>query len=113
MTGLRLDKWLWFARFAKTRSLAAKLCSGGQVTVGGAAVAKPGHLVRVGDTVTIVHGRSLRRVTVLALGNRRGPPAEARLLYAEPEPPQVQRDLDREAWVRLIENDAGDAAPDR
>jgi len=109
MTSLRLDKWLWFARFAKTRSLAAKLCSGGHVTVGGAAVAKPGHLVRLGDTVTIAHGRSLRRVTVLALGSRRGPPAEARLLYAEPEPPQALRDLDREAWVPLIEDDTSDA----
>src|SRR5690348_18254650 len=113
MTGLRLDKWLWFARFAKTRSLAAKLCSGGQVTVGGAAVAKPGHLVRLGDTVTIVHGRSLRRVTVLALGNRRGPPAEARLLYAEPEPPQAQLDLDGVAWGRVGVHDAGEAAAER
>ena len=113
MTGLRLDKWLWFARFAKTRSLAAKLCSGGMVTVAGAAVVKPGHLVRLGDTVTVTHGRSVRRVTVLALGKRRGPPAEARLLYAEPEPPQSRRDLEREAWVPLLDDDASDAAPDR
>jgi len=113
MTSLRLDKWLWFARFAKTRSLAAKLCSSGQVTVGGAAVAKPGHLVRLGDTVTLAHGRSVRRVTVLALGHRRGPPAEARLLYAEPEPPQARRDLDREGWVALLDDDASDAGPGR
>ena len=113
MTSLRLDKWLWFARFAKTRSLAAKLCSGGAVTVGGAAVAKPGHLVRLGDTVTVEHGRTVRRVTVLALGNRRGPPAEARLLYAEPEPPQARRDIDREAWVPLLDDGTSDAAPDR
>ena len=113
MTSLRLDKWLWFARFAKTRSLAARLCSGGQVMVGGAAVAKPGHLVRLGDTVTVAHGRSVRRVTVLALGSRRGPPAEARLLYAEPEPPQAVPDLDREAWVPLLDDGAPDVVPDR
>jgi ribosome-associated heat shock protein Hsp15 len=112
MTSLRLDKWLWFARFAKTRSLAAKLCSGGQVTVGGAPVAKPGHLVRLGDTVTVEHGRNLRRVTVLALGTRRGPPAEARLLYAEAEPPQARREIDRAAWIPLLEDGTGDAAPD-
>ena len=111
MTGLRLDKWLWFARFAKTRSLAAKLCSAGQVTVGGAVVAKPGHLVRLGDTVTIEHGRLLRRVTVLALGNRRGPPAEARLLYAEAAPPQARRDVDREGWVPLLADDTTDPGP--
>ena len=108
MTGLRLDKWLWFARLAKTRSLAGKLCAGGAVTVGGTVVVKRGHLVRVGDVVTVEQGRSLRRVTVLALGDRRGPPAEARVLYAEPEPPRARRDVDREAWVPLFEEGAND-----
>lgn len=108
MTSLRLDKWLWFARFAKTRSLAAKLCGGGAVTVGGATVVKPGHLVRVGDVVTVEQGRMLRRVTVLALGDRRGPPAEARLLYAEPEPPRTRRDVDRAMWLPLLEESAND-----
>jgi ribosome-associated heat shock protein Hsp15 len=109
MTTLRLDKWLWFARLAKTRSLAAKLCSGGLVTVGGTAVAKAGHLVRRGDVVTVEQGRTVRRVTVLALGERRGPPAEARLLYAEPEPPRPRRDLDRATWRPLLEESANDA----
>jgi ribosome-associated heat shock protein Hsp15 len=112
MTSLRLDKWLWFARFARTRSLAAKLCSSGLVTVGGTAVAKPGHLVRLGDTVTVEHGRTVRRVTVLALCNRRGPPADARLLYAEPEPPQSRLDVDREAWVPLFEDSPNDPGRD-
>lgn len=113
MTGLRLDKWLWFARFAKTRSLAAKLCGSGLVSVGGATVAKPGHLVRPGDVVTVEHGRTVRRVTVLALGNRRGPPAEARLLYAEPEPPRARRDADRATWVPLFDDDLSDAGSGR
>jgi hypothetical protein len=69
--------------------------------------------VRLGDTVTIAHDRSVRRVTVLALGYRRGPPAEARLLYAEPEPPRARRDLDREAWVPLLDDDTGDAGSGR
>lgn len=113
MTGLRLDKWLWFARFARTRSLAAKLCGNGLVRVGGAAVAKPGHLVRPGDVVTVEQGRSVRRVTVLALGTRRGPPAEARLLYAEPEPPRIRCDADRAAWVPLLDDGASDAEVER
>jgi ribosome-associated heat shock protein Hsp15 len=103
MSGLRLDKWLWFARFARTRSLAAKLCGSGLVTVGGAAVAKPGYLVRPGDIVTVEQGRNIRRVTILALGTRRGPPAEARLLYAEPEPPQARGDMKHGAWLPLLD----------
>jgi ribosome-associated heat shock protein Hsp15 len=109
MTSLRLDKWLWFARFAKTRSLAAKLCAAGCVTVGGAPVSKAGHPLRVGDVVTVRQGRMLRRVTVAALGERRGPPSEARLLYAEPEMPLSLRDLERMAWTPLIEDEQSDA----
>jgi ribosome-associated heat shock protein Hsp15 len=108
MTGLRLDKWLWFARFAKTRSLAAKLCAAGCVTVGGVTVSKAAHALRVGDLLSIRQGRVLRRVTVLALGDRRGPPAEARLLYVEPEAPLPLRDLERRAWTPLIADEAGD-----
>ena len=113
MTSLRLDKWLWFARFAKTRSLAAKLCSGGLVTIGGVVVVKPGQLVRLGDVVTVDQGRIVRRVTVLALGDRRGPPAEARLLYAEPDPPRARRDVDRAAWLSLLDEGANDAGSGR
>lgn len=105
MSGLRLDKWLWFARFARTRSLAAKLCSTGQVTVGGAVVMQPSRLVRPGDAITVRQGRLLRRVTVQALGERRGPPAEARLLYVETEPPQSLIALAAEAWKPLIESE--------
>jgi len=84
---VRIDKWLWFARMAKTRSLAARLCATGAVTVGGAAVTKPHHPVRVGEAVTVVQGRVRRSLVVARLGARRGPPSEARLLYEEPAPP--------------------------
>lgn len=106
MTGLRLDKWLWFARFVRTRSLAAKLCAAGAVTIGGTVVLKPGHLVRVGDVVILRLGRVLRRVTVLALGARRGAAAEARLLYDEPAPPVPVRAAEAAAWVPLIDDAA-------
>ena len=106
--GLRLDKWLWFARFARTRSLAAKLCAAGQVRVSGTAAMKPHHLVRVGDRITVTQGRWERRVVVLALGARRGPPAEARLLYDEPEPP-VALARDSAVWTPLFDEDAFDA----
>ncbi len=82
----RIDKWLWFARFGKTRGIAQKLIERGQVTLNGNKVAKAGAPVRVGDRITVVFETVKRQVTVLQLGDRRGPADEARLLYDEPEP---------------------------
>jgi ribosome-associated heat shock protein Hsp15 len=79
----RLDQWLWFARFVKSRSLAARLCAAGAVTINGRAVTKPNQTLRVGDIVKLPQGGWQRTVRVLALGVRRGPANEARLLYEE------------------------------
>lgn len=79
----RLDQWLWFARFVKSRSLAARLCSAGEIVVNGVAVAKPNHAVRTGDVVVVAQRGWERTVRVLALGERRGPAAEARTLFEE------------------------------
>lgn len=103
MSAARLDKWLWFARFARTRSLAAKLCAEGAVSIAGAIVLKPGHAVRVGDVLAVRQGALLRQITVRALGSRRGPPAEARLLYDEPMPPVSLRAAERSQWQPLID----------
>jgi ribosome-associated heat shock protein Hsp15 len=102
---VRIDKWLWFARMAKTRSLAARLCAAGLVSVGGSPVLKPHHPVRVGDPVTVAQGRVRRRLVVQALGVRRGPAAEARLLYLEPEPPLPLERTDP-AWTPLLDDEA-------
>lgn len=78
----RIDKWLWHARFFKTRSLAAAAVGGGKVKVDGERV-KPAHPVRVGQAVSItLAGRGLE-VVVLAVPQRRGPAAEAQVCYAE------------------------------
>ena len=82
----RIDKWLWFARFGKTRALAQKLIERGQVTLNDTKVKKTSASVRVGDRVTVVLGTVKRSITVLGLGDRRGPAEEARLLYDEPAP---------------------------
>lgn len=82
----RIDKWLWFARFGKTRAIAQKLIERGQVTLNGAKVKKTSANVRIGDHVTVVLGTVKRAVTVLGLAERRGPADEARLLYDEPQP---------------------------
>jgi ribosome-associated heat shock protein Hsp15 len=77
----RLDKWLYFARLAKSRTLAADLILGGKVRVNRARTGKPSHPLRPGEVVTIaLHGRVLV-LKVLAPGRRRGPATEARTLY--------------------------------
>jgi ribosome-associated heat shock protein Hsp15 len=86
-TTLRIDKWLWFARFFKTRSLAASVVEAGEVRLNGAVAAKTSALVRAGDELIFPTGKRMRRVTVLALGERRGPAPEAQALYREEEPP--------------------------
>ncbi|MGH7034101.1 MAG: RNA-binding S4 domain-containing protein [Stellaceae bacterium] len=100
VSSLRLDKWLWFARLARTRSLAAKLCASGCVAVGSHAAAKPHHPVRVGDAVTMEMPRLRRVLIVRALGERRGPAAEARRLYNE-EASLPREDAARN-WVSLF-----------
>lgn len=79
----RLDQWLWFARFVKSRSLAARLCAAGAVAVNGIPAKKPNQSLRVGDVVVLPQGGWQRTVRVMALGVRRGPAPEARLLYEE------------------------------
>lgn len=92
---LRLDKWLWHARFFKTRTLAAKACNSGQVRSGGTPVSKAHHRVRVGDVLTFPQGRYIRVVKVLALGARRGPAPEARALYEDLKPPESSHAIPR------------------
>jgi ribosome-associated heat shock protein Hsp15 len=77
----RLDKWLWFARLAKSRSLAAQLVQDGKVRINRAKAAKPAQTVRPDDILTIALRGEVQVLKVLAPGLRRGPPAEARQLY--------------------------------
>jgi ribosome-associated heat shock protein Hsp15 len=81
----RLDKWLWFARFAKTRSLAAKLIASGFVRVNGQRAESAAKAVAVGDVITMALQRTTVVVRVAELGTRRGPAPEARLLYVDVE----------------------------
>jgi ribosome-associated heat shock protein Hsp15 len=83
---LRLDKWLWQARFFKSRGLAAGLVEAGHVRVNGTRVMKPGRDVATGDTLTFPQGHRIRVVRVLALGERRGPAPEAQGLYVDLDP---------------------------
>ena len=92
---IRVDKWLWAARFFKTRALAAAAVAGGKVQINGSR-AKPAKPVHVGDDLRVRVGPYEWLVTVRALSERRGPPKDAQLLYDEsPE--------GREARERLAE----------
>lgn len=84
---LRLDKWLWFARFFKSRSAAAALCEAGRVRLSGRVITKAHQPVRPGDVLTFPQGYAIRVVRVTGLGQRRGPASEARLLYEDLAPP--------------------------
>ena len=83
--GQRLDAWLWRARFFKTRSLAAAVVAKGRVRVNGDRVAKASRQVRAGDVLTFPQGDAIRVVRVVDFAERRGPAAEARLLYESVE----------------------------
>ena len=81
--GLRLDKWLWQARFFKTRALAAQLIERRRLRINREVVTKSHYRVRPGDVLTFPQGTAVRVVRVLELGSRRGPAAEAQTLYEE------------------------------
>ncbi len=87
---IRLDKWLHQARFFKTRTLSATIVSAGHVRINSEKSVKPSAQVGPDDVLTFAQGRRIRVVRILACGTRRGPPAEAQMLYEdlspEPEP---------------------------
>lgn len=86
----RIDKWLWHARFFKTRTLAAKVVEGGHCRINRERVRKPGHTVKPGDVLTFAQGRDIRVIEVSGIGDRRGPASEARQLYKDLDPPPVR-----------------------
>ncbi len=80
---LRLDKWLWQARFFKTRALAADVVESGHLRINGQPTRKPGAGVGAGDVLTFPQGARIRVIRITALGLRRGPAAEAQMLYLD------------------------------
>lgn len=87
----RIDKWLYFARVAKSRTLAGKLVASGHVRVNGEKKRQPSYAVKPGDALTIVQERRVLVYKLLECGTRRGPASEARLLYEDLSPPVVEK----------------------
>lgn len=94
---MRIDKWLWQARFFKTRSLSAKLVTGGHCRVNSTKIAKPAFAVGPDDVLTFLQGDRVRVIRVIGIGTRRGPATEAQTLYEdltpieEEHPPKPER----------------------
>ena len=85
-TGVRLDKWLWYARFFKTRALASKAISNGSFRLNGDLMSKPHRQADCGQVLTFSQGARIRVVRIKALGSRRGPAKESVLLYDDLAP---------------------------
>lgn len=96
---LRIDKWLWYARFFKSRTLAGGFVAGGKLRLNGENVSKAHQAVRVGDVLTFPLGPYIRVIKIVELGTRRGPAPEARTLYEDLDPPKPRSkdDADRPA----------------
>ena len=90
VTAIRLDLWLWAARFYRTRTLAKQAVDTGKVDVGGQR-AKPARTVRVGDAMRIVRGDEIFEVFVAGLSDQRGPASVAQTLYAESDESKARR----------------------
>ncbi len=108
---LRLDKWLWYARFFKSRTLATRLCASGRLRVNGAIVKKAHYVLKPGDILTFPKGPHIRMIRVAALGTRRGPAAEAQTLYEDLEPPQVEKSGKFVAPSKVAEREPGSGRP--
>ncbi|MGB7288137.1 MAG: RNA-binding S4 domain-containing protein [Salaquimonas sp.] len=85
-----MDKWLWFARQTKTRSLAQKLVTGGNVRLNRDKINSAAKLISIGDTLTFSIGETIKVLKVVGCGSRRGPFAEAKLLYEDLSPEQIK-----------------------
>lgn len=87
---IRVDKWLWYARFLKSRSLASRFVSDGNLRIDGERSTKPSRAVKPGDVLTFPQGTHIRVIKIVEIGVRRGPAPEAQALYEDLSPPEHQ-----------------------
>lgn len=108
----RLDKWLWFARFLKSRSLATTLANSGKLRLNGQLIMKAHQQVKAGDVLTFPLSDHIRVIKVLQMGTRRGPATEAQTLYEDLSPPLLHRGKATGTQQDVIaQRDAGSGRP--
>ena len=105
----RVDKWLWFARIVKTRTLAAKLVTSGKVRLNKQRITKSSHSIKEGDTLTFMLHKRLRVLQVCDIGARRGPASEAQLLYEDLSPPAPKSE--KPSAPMVAKREAGSGRP--
>ncbi|MGZ8410200.1 MAG: RNA-binding S4 domain-containing protein [Hyphomicrobium sp.] len=96
---MRIDKWLWFSRLFKSRTVAAALCQSGRLRINGVIVQKAHQGLKPGDVLTFPKADYIRVIRVIALGSRRGPAPEAQSLYEDLDPPTPEKRLGVEGSV--------------
>jgi len=106
----RIDKFLWFARFFKSRTLAASIVAAGRVRINGERCEKASATVKTGDVLTFPSGATVRVVKVVSGGERRGPASEARTLYEDMTPPRAAIE---EASTAVAVRDKGTGRPSK
>lgn len=107
---VRVDKWLWYARFFKSRSLATKLVQARKVRINSIPTDKPSAAVRADDVLTFAQGKHIRVVRIRDIGKRRGPAVEAQRLYEDLAPPQT-RDTSAARQTAVARREAGSGRP--
>lgn len=103
---MRVDKWLWHARFFKTRTLATKLAAAGNIRINGQKQTRASANVRAGDVLTFPLNNHVRVIEIVTLSTRRGPAPEAQALYIDRAPPQPKPKSEKPAF-----RDAGAGRP--
>lgn len=101
-TKLRVDKWLWYARIFKTRTLAASSVKSGKVRVNQEKISSPSRNLVPDDVLTVTLARQIKILKVVELGTRRGPASEAQLLYEDLSPPPVKKELSQKPAKQAV-----------
>ena len=109
---LRIDKWLWYARFFKSRALASRMVSSGRLRLNGESISKPHRQVLPDMVLVFPQGETIRTIKILALATRRGPASEAQTLYEDLDPPQAKDNkTDRLVIPQFETRDSGAGRP--
>lgn len=108
---IRVDKWLWYARFFKSRSIAAKLVQSRKLRINSVIISKASASVKAEDVLTFVQGKNIRVIRICDLGTHRGPAPEAQSLYEDLAPPEKKAPETDPATAPVAKRSSGAGRP--